>query len=284
MSGPAVVACPKGQVNDPPTGGRADDLASEADDPVALRETGSPMRFVKLSGGEFTMGSPAGVGSDDEHPAHRVCVPAFELAVHELTNAQWPGGDEGHGAAQRLRFGCKDEMPVHDVTWDDATRFLDALSVREGREPCYANGGALKPTCDGYRLPSEAEWEYAARGGTTTHFSFGDSPDALDRYAWHALNASGRTHVVGTREANPFGLRDVHGNVWEWTQDWYGPYREGGGVDDGGLASGKFRVLRGGAFTGGPVHLRSAFRYWDGPPPFVGSSDCVSLVARAPSP
>lgn len=255
-------ACPKGQVGDRPTGGRADDPMSEFDDPVALRDTGSPMRFVMLTGGEFTMGSRMGAGDDDERPAHRVCVPAFELAVHELTNAQWrvvmkttPPSD--------CDYGCNDETPVQNVSWDDATRFLDALSVREGREPCYARTGTVTLSCGGYRLPTEAEWEYAARGGTTTEYSFGN--EAVEKYAWHGGNSGGKVHPVGTLEANPVGLYDIHGNVWEWAQDRFGPYPGKGGVDAGGPASGDWRVLRGGSFTVVPEDLRSALRYWVGP-------------------
>jgi formylglycine-generating enzyme required for sulfatase activity len=274
---PAVVACPKGQVGDPPTGGRADDPASEADDPVALRETSSPMRFIKLTGGEFTMGSLAGVGDDDEHPAHRVCVAAFELAVHELTNAQWRAVTTAKPPSD-CDFGCNDNTPVQNLSWDDATRFLDALSVREGRQPCYESGGTLEPACEGYRLPTEAEWEYAARGGATTEYSFGDA--AAEKYAWYQENSGSKVHPVVTRAGNPFGLYDIHGNVWEWVQDWHGLYGGEGG-DAGGPAA-RGRVLRGGSFADEPEALRSANRIRSRP---SYSSGLIGLrVARGAPP
>ncbi|MCP4622026.1 MAG: formylglycine-generating enzyme family protein, partial [bacterium] len=117
----------------------------------------------------------------------------------------------------------------------------------------------------GYRLPTEAEWEFACRAGTKKPWSFGDNGDDLEQYAWYDNNAAGTVHTVGTREPNPWGLHDMHGNVWEWCQDWYGPYTAEPQIDPSGPLNGKYRVLRGGAFDDGAWDQRSADRFGNEP-------------------
>src|SRR5262249_34956878 len=126
-----------------------------------------------------------------------------------------------------------DDEPVVQVSWNDATRFCQWLSEKEGRP---------------YRLPTEAEWEYACRAGTTTPWSSGDSPARLEAFAWTPNSGSPTTHRVGTKRANPFGLFDMHGNVWEWCLDFDGHYSPGPQEDPKGPASGTERVLRGGGW------------------------------------
>jgi formylglycine-generating enzyme required for sulfatase activity len=116
-----------------------------------------------------------------------------------------------------------------------------------------------------YRLPTEAEWEYAARAGTTTRWSFGDDARQLGRYAWYDENAGGQTHPVGQLQPNPWGLYDMHGNVWEWVQDWYGKYTNGTAVDPAGPSSGSGRVYRSGCLGYFARHCQSAFRRSGGP-------------------
>ncbi len=237
----------------------------------------APMQFIGLTAGDFTMGSN---DVDDEKPRRRISLSAFQIATMPVTVRQWrammgavPNGNNNG-----------DDCPVVCMSWLDAIEFLGRLSDAMNLPRCYSRDGdkvRRNWAVDGYRLPTEAEWEFAARGGTTTHFSFGDSANALDRYAWHAGNANGRTHVVGTREANPFGLRDVHGNVWEWVEDWYGPYGEGD-VDPRGPGTGKYRVLRGGSFACMSVNLRSALRHWLGPS--KGDNGVGLRVARGGAP
>jgi formylglycine-generating enzyme required for sulfatase activity len=160
--------------------------------------------FVLIAAGEFLMGSES--GDSDEKPVHRVRISKnFYLGKYEVTQAQWHAvmGDNPS------RFKG-DTLPVEQVSWEDAQKFIERLNAQEGGTK--------------YRLPTEVEWEYAARAGTTTAYSFGDNPRPLGEYAWFSENFGNTTHPVGQKQPNPWGLYDMHGNVWEWVQDWYGPY------------------------------------------------------------
>jgi len=144
-----------------------------------------------------------------------------------------------------------DTKPVENVSWNDAIDFCRKLSKEEGVE---------------YRLPTEAEWEYACRAGTTTGYSFGDNVSQLGEYAWYRNNSDNTTHAVGEKLPNAWGLYDMHGNVGEWCQDWSGDYgNEKVVIDPTGAASGKYRVCRGGAFFLQPEFVRSASRYSNRP-------------------
>jgi formylglycine-generating enzyme required for sulfatase activity len=135
-----------------------------------------------------------------------------------------------------------------NVTWNDARAFCDWLSRKEGRA---------------YGLPTEAEWEYACRAGATAAYSFGGDPGALGLHAWFADNSGGRTHPVGAREANAWGLYDMHGNVWQWCADGPREYPGGTATDPEGEGGGAFRVLRGGSWASDAALCRAAFRHWD---------------------
>ena len=144
------------------------------------------------------------------------------------------------------------QNPVEQVSWDEAVEFCRKLSeLPEEKSAGYA-----------YRLPTEAEWEYACRAGTTTKYSFGDSDSELDEYAWYgkAEALGGTTHPVGEKKPNAWGLYDMHGNVWEWCQDWHGKYLSGPVTDPTGPSSGSFRVFRGGGWSFISQDCRSAFR------------------------
>ena len=134
------------------------------------------------------------------------------------------------------------------MSWNDAKEFVRRLNQKEGHNR--------------YRLPTEAEWEYAARAGSTTAYSFGDDAGELGAYAWYDGNSGNKTHPVGQKRANPWGLHDMHGNVWEWVQDWYGKdyYRSSSDTDPRGPSSGESRVLRGGSWNFDAGLCRSAFR------------------------
>lgn len=226
---------------------------------IALQED-APMRFVGLTGGEFTMGSSRRErGRDkDEGPRRRIHLSPFEIAETEVTQGQWTRIMSANPSA--CEIGCGDTLPVNNVTWNQAVEFANRLSGHEGLTPCY-DRGRRAPRCTGYRLPTEAEWEYAARAGSRKRFGFGDDVELLDDHAWYndyAIDA--QVKPVASKLANRWGLHDMHGNVWEWTEDWYGPYPENDEVDPSGPARGAHRVMRGGSFVYTARFLRVANR------------------------
>jgi len=191
----------------------------------------------------------------DEKPQHRVQITeAFYLGLYEVTQGQYrqvmgrnPSVFEGPGV----------DVPAERVSWNDAQEFCRQLSAL----PAERAAGRL------YRLPTEAEWEYACRAGSTGVYPFGDTAAALDEYAWSSANAEKRTHPVGQKTANAWGLYDMLGNVWEWCQDAYDPdegyYERFEGrlaVDPAGPLGASKRVTRGGCYHGNPRPLRSASR------------------------
>ena len=143
-----------------------------------------------------------------------------------------------------------DDRPVEIVSWNDAQEFCEKLSALAEERAA----GRV------YRLPTEAEWEYACRAGTTTAWSFGDAESLLGDFAWFRDNAEETTHAVGQKKPNAFGLYDMHGNVWEWCSDWHGDYASGSATDPTGPSSGSDRVLRGGSWLNPAGYCRSAFR------------------------
>jgi len=197
------------------------------------------MKLKLLPSGTFTMGEGGGT--------HKVTLTKpFELGVYEVTQEQY---EQVMGSKPSTFKGPQN--PVEQVSWDDAVEFCRKLSeLAEEKSAGYV-----------YRLPTEAEWEYACRAGTTTAYSFGDSESELGAYAWYKKNSGGTTHPVGGKKPNGWGLYDMHGNVYEWCQDWYGSYPSGSVTDPTGAASGSDRVFRGGSWFSFSVNYRSAFRY-----------------------
>jgi formylglycine-generating enzyme required for sulfatase activity/serine/threonine protein kinase len=196
------------------------------------------MAFKLLPGGTFTMG--------DGNEAHQVTLTQpFELGVYEVTQEQY---EAVMGTIPSKFKGLQN--PVQTVSWNDAVEFCRKLSEL----PAEKKAGYV------YRLPTEAEWEYACRAGTTTTYSFGDSDSELGEYAWYRDNSGNTTHPVGKKKPNAWGLYDMHGNVFEWCQDWYGNYPSGSVTDPTGAASGRGRVLRGGSFDFQTSLVRSAYR------------------------
>ncbi len=212
------------------------------------------MRLVRIEPGTFAMGCPEG-GDFDERPVHRVTITRpFYAAACEVTNAQYEAFDPQHRALRgKLGFSEKDDEAVVFVSWHDAARFCRWLSGKEDLP---------------YRLPTEAEWEYACRAGTTTDFHAGDAlPEAFHKNvteSWLPGSTRGKDKpvdlTVGRTPPNPWGLHDVHGNVEEWCADWYGPYAAGDQTDPVGREAGDFRVTRGGSHSTELRFLRSANR------------------------
>ena len=204
--------------------------------------------LVLIPAGRFVMGSGAG-GEVYETPTHQVTLAAFLLGRTAITRGQWQAV---MGSSPRdLKVGGMD-LPMANVSWDDAQEFATRLSQKSGKT---------------YRLPSEAEWEYAARAGSTGHWNFGDDELRLAAHAWFSENSRGKAHPVGQKAASAIGLYDMHGNVWEWVQDtWHETY-QGAPIDGsawvrGGSAE---RVLRGGSAKDYPRVLWSAFRHCGAP-------------------
>jgi formylglycine-generating enzyme required for sulfatase activity len=210
------------------------------------------MEFRLIPAGTFRMGSPrsepAPEGNDG--PQHEVTLTRpFYLGVYPVTQREYEAVMEHNPSSFTPERGGGTLDPVEDVSWEDCQAFCQRLSAREpGRK---------------YRLPTEAEWEYACRAGAATPWCFGDDVGQLGEYAWFFLNADYRTHEVGTRRPNAWGLFDMHGNVCEWCADWYGDYSNGNQTDPKGANSGELRVLRGGSWW--IECCRADYRNWNAP-------------------
>ncbi|MBI4568686.1 MAG: formylglycine-generating enzyme family protein [Planctomycetes bacterium] len=201
---------------------------------------GVTLRLVLIPEGLFMMGSPeSGPGRwSDESPQHRVNVKSFLMGKYEVTQRQWQAV---MGSNPSLFQNAGLNAPVEWVSWDDCREFCEKT---------------------GLRLPSEAEWEYACRAGTTTRWSFGDGESALGEHAWYGANSGGTTHPVGQKKPNGWGLYDMHGNVCEWCEDWYHDSYGGAPADGSAWISNKSapRVLRGGSWDYTDGFARSAGR------------------------
>jgi formylglycine-generating enzyme required for sulfatase activity len=232
-------------------------------------QTPIPEGYVRIEPGEFTMGSPEDeLGRFGEETQHRVTVTrAFALKATEVTQAEWRAvmGTDPSGFAD-----CGETCPVEMVSWFDAVDYVNRVSDAEGLPRCYADDADRTFAgldCTGYRLPTEAEWEYAARAGTQTAFHTGvntqtgcnDDPN-LNLAGWYCGNSGDTTHPVGQKQVNAWGLYDMHGNVWEWVHDWYGDYPAGDVVDPLGAAAGFNRVVRGGSWDTDALFARAASR------------------------
>ena len=218
---------------------------------------GVSFKMIPVEGGTFTMGATSEQGGDafdDEKPTHKVTLSTYLIGQTEVTQALWkavmgsnPSKWEG------------DNLPVEWVSWDDCQEFIRKLNQLTGKR---------------FRLPTEAEWEYAARGGSKSRGYKYAGGNTLGDVAWYRDNSGSKTHAVGTKKANELGLYDMSGNVWEWCQDWYGKYTRATQTDPKGPKSGSDRVNRGGSWDYDARYCRSSNRS-SNTPDFV--YDCLGL-------
>lgn len=216
--------------------------------------------FVTIKAGEFLMGTPSSEPrrNDSENQVNVKLTKNYKMSKTEVTQLQWFLVMKNNPSSYKTQKHCPNTFatidtvnlcpyfPVENVSWVQVQVFIEKLKL-------------LKQD-DSYRLPTEAEWEFAARGGTTTAYSFGDDSSLIEQYAWVYTNRNGSTRRVGTKLANPYGLFDMHGNVYEWVSDWYSNYYFQGGTDPQGPVYGRYKAYRGGSFDDGSVNARSGFR------------------------
>jgi formylglycine-generating enzyme required for sulfatase activity len=213
------------------------------------------MEMVLIKHGKFILRSQktelgnGGKHIEDESLQHEVRISRdFYMGQTEVTQGQWKAimGTEPWKGKEHVKEG--ENYPASYVSWFQAGEFCKKLSKQEEKQGRK------------YRLPTEAEWEYACRAGSKTAYSFGESSKSLGNYAWFNGNSNGQTHPVGEKKANAWGLYDMHGNVWEWCSDWYGAYPNGAVSDPVGPRKGSFRVLRGGCWIVEAPFCQSALR------------------------
>ena len=224
------------------------------------------IEMVKISSGTFTMGSPnTETGHNtNEGPQHQVTISKdFYLGKYEVTQGQWEAVIDSASpwpdTTPSSTYGLSTSHPAYYVGWSDINEvdgFLDKLNAAAGCDTSVLptdtstryHPDNVPSGC--YRLPTEAEWEYSARAGTTTRFSHGDDEgySQLTNYAWYYDNSQNKTHAVGQKISNPWGLYDTYGNLWEWTYDWYGSYSSNSQIDPSGPSTGSLRVVRGGTW------------------------------------
>lgn len=281
---PARPTKPNPNIQAPPTGRSCGVVET------ALANTDAPMSLIGLTGGEFAMGSPKSESgrSENEGPQHRVALSRFAICETEVSVRQYElvTGEKPSACS----FGCANDQPVQNVSWEDSVKFLNALTRVENKRrgsgeqltKCYdEQTWAWEAGCTGYRLPTEAEWEYAARAGSTTAFHFGEKEANICDYAnYRNASFSGDGHERATCDdgfknlapvkterlkPNAWGLHGVHGNVWEWVYDWHDDsfYEQSQKKDVNPTNKNRasFRVLRGGSFNDRPAFARSAVRY-----------------------
>jgi formylglycine-generating enzyme required for sulfatase activity len=226
-------------------------IHAQPKDPPKNFTNGIGMKFVWIPPGSFVMGSPKEEKErQDNETQHKVTLTkGFCMGVYTVTQEEWRAVMRNNPS----HFRGEKNLPVDNVSWDDCQEFLEKLREKD-KQP--------------YRLPTEAEWEYACRAGTTTPFHFGNTPSTDQaNYNGNYIYGDGKkgsnrkkTTPVGSFPANAWGLHDMHGNLWQWCEDWHGDYPQKDAVDPQGPNEGQYRVLRGGSWYDFPQHCRSTFR------------------------
>jgi formylglycine-generating enzyme required for sulfatase activity len=211
-------------------------------------EPATGMELVFVEGGCYQMGDTFGDGKSDEKPVHEVCVDDFYIGKYEVTQGQWEA-IMGRDKYSKFFNECGDNCPVVNVSWSDIQNFINRLNEKTGKK---------------YRLPTEAEWEYAARSGGKNEKWAGTSNELeVGDYTWYDKNSGSKTHPVGQKKPNGLGIYDMSGNVWEWLNDWYDEnyYKNSPKDNPNGPSSGTPRVLRGGSWDNDASDTRIANRY-----------------------
>jgi len=236
------------------------------DPPPEIITTAGGIEMVRIPAGRFTMGDDR--DEEDQSPAREVRIDEFLIDRYEVTQEHYVPMMSDSGS----KFKGSD-LPMEMVSWIKAALYCNARSREEGLQPCYDEEAeefdlrACNFEADGYRLPTEAEWEYACRAGSNALYSFGGNPGKLSDYAWFKTNGRKQTHPVGQKKPNAWGLYDMHGNVAEWCNDVYEKnyYAASPAENPPGPVSGEKYVLRGGSFAGSAESCRSARRAADTP-------------------
>ena len=234
---------------------------AELKNPPRESRSATGIEMMALPSGSFEMGS-----NDPDEPdqkLHRVQVSAFLMDKYPVTQVEY---ERRMGNNPSLLKAPRN--PVEQIRWRDAVLYCNLRSQAEGLQPAYdTNTWECRFEANGYRLPTEAEYEYALRAGTRTLFHCGDSPEDLKRFAWFKANSPRGPHPVGEKPANAWGLCDLVGNVWEWCNDYYQEdyYQHSPERDPRGPATGQDRVVRGGCWNSKPEHCRAAYRFYETP-------------------
>jgi len=234
---------------------------------------GGNIDMTLIKGGAFKMGNTFEESFEDELPVHEVTLSDFYIGNYEVSQAEW----KAVMATNPSQFKG-DNKPVENISWFDAIDFCNKLSVKEGLTPCYTLGRNKSVTfnqlANGYRLPTESEWEFAARGGLKSKNDVYAGSNNLDEVAWFKDNSGGTSHDTGLKRANELGLYDMSGNVWEWCWDWYSSaYSSEKALNPTGVATGMERCRRGGSWQQVSKSARNSNRLGTPPNlsfPYVG--------------
>jgi len=227
---------------------------------------GVTLKLVQIPAGQFLMGSPeTETDRNRDETQHEVTISKpFYMGVTHVTVRQYAQFvKDTRQKHEETKFKQTGDHPVVKVNWDDAQAFCAWLSNKSGKS---------------VRLPTEAQWEYACRAGTTTRFSFGDGDGDLGNYAWYCDNSAEMTHPVGQKKPNAWGLYDMHGNAWQWCQDHYAPYGQAATTDPTGPNEGSSRVSRGGSWVDEPGTFRCALRIRSNNPEQWFTNDSFRVV------
>jgi len=240
------------------------------------------LEMVFVEGGTFTMGKEEFWFNTT--PEHSVTVSSFYISKYEVTQKAYKAVT-GSVTAYEV-YGKGDDYPVYQVSWNQAVEFCNTLSAEAGLDPCYTISGSTV-VCDftknGYRLPTEAEWEYAARGGNLSQGYTYSGSNTVGTVAWYNTNSYSTTQEVGTRDPNELGIRDMSGNVWEWCWDWYNSsyYTEEPRINPTGPAAGEYRVRRGGSYSSTETPCAIPYRESEGEPTYSWNNTGFRLVRSA---